>query len=117
MNQNNPNTQNVFDSFDPFNLNSIKKEEDEPNIHIRIFQRTSRKYITIIEDLDIIDTQIDLNKIVKYMKKTFFCNGSIKKTKDGKTIINLKGDQRDNIKKILLDKKIVKESQIKIHGF
>ena len=53
---------------------------------------------------------------MKYIKK-FNCNGSIIKTEDNIDIIQLQGDQRDNMKNFLIKENIVSEDFIKIHGF
>lgn len=86
-------------------------------VHIRVYQRKSRKYVTTIEG---IPRDLKLKPIVKYMKKKFSCSGVIKtelKNDVEKSIIQLSGDQRDNISNFLVDKKIVEKRQIKVHGF
>lgn len=85
-------------------------------VHIRIYQRTSRRYITTIEDLN---TDLDLKRITKIMKRKFSCNGCVKTLKDksSKEIISLTGDQRENVKNFLTTNNIVEEKQIKVHGF
>ena len=41
--------------------------------------------------------------------KWFCCNGSIKKDKDDENVIQLSGDQRDNVKAFLIEQEINKE--------
>lgn len=111
--------------------NELLQTESPLNyIHIRIYQRKSRKYITTIEDLMTLPVEnkdgstrltIDhLTKMTKIMKKMFSCSGVVKeasKQDSENKIISLSGDQRENIKKFLISNKIVNEKQIKIHGF
>ena len=107
------------------NINPDTKKSNANNanlVHIRIYQRTSRRYITTIEDL-VMDIDM-MSKMTKAMKKKFSCNGCVKDLKSSnedkaklKKIISLTGDQRDNIKDFLVKHKIVEESQIKTHGF
>ena len=92
----------------------FENEKKQNIVHIRIQQRNAKKTITTIEGLD---TSIDFKKIVKYIKKKFNCNGSIIRTEDDIDIIQLQGDQRENIKNFLIKENIVSEDFIKIHGF
>lgn len=94
----------------------LKSNPSVDIIHIRIYQRKSRKYITTIEGLP---NDLDLKKIIKVMKKSYSCNGVVKKSgkDDGKQIISLTGDQREKVKSYLISQGIVEEKQIKVHGF
>ena len=92
----------------------FENEKKQNTVHIRIKQRNAKKTITTIE---VLDASIDFKKIVKYIKKKFNCNGSIIKTVDDIDIIQLQGDQRENIKNFLIKENIVSEDFIKIHGF
>ena len=75
------NQSNIF--FD--NNNTLMNNK----IHIKLVQRTGRKYITIIEDLN-----IDLHKkFLKKCKKIFNTNGWISENN-----IYLNGDNRDKVK-------------------
>jgi translation initiation factor 1 (eIF-1/SUI1) len=66
-----------------------------------------------------------MKKLLSYMKKTFSCNGYIKTEDDNndntdnnsELVLSLTGDQRENVKKLLLEKKIIEADKIKIHGF
>ena len=83
-------------------------------VHIRIQQRNGRKSITTIQGLE---TDLDLNKILRSLKKNFKCNGSVTWHKEYGDVIQLQGDQRDSCKDFLVDHEIVKEEQVQIHGF
>lgn len=82
-------------------------------IHIRIRQRTGKKMITSIENLP---PHIDGMSILKEMRKKFACTGNLGE-KTGIKFIQLSGDQRETVKKFLVSKKIVTESNIVVHGF
>ena len=77
-------------------------------IHLKLVQRTGRKYITIIEDLN-----IDFHKkFIKDCKKQFSTNGWI-----NENIIYLNGDNRDKVKDLLINKYNIESDNIYIHGF
>lgn len=94
-------------------------EENDKNlskfkVHIMLQQRTSKKYITNIVE---IPTIYDLPKILKFLKKTFKCNGSVLKDKDGNEFLQLTGDQRENVRKFFIECNVMDEDNIIIHGF
>jgi translation initiation factor 1 len=82
-------------------------------IHIRLQQRNGRKSLTIIQGLDKL---IDFEKIIKLFKKEFCCNGCIVRDKHLGIVIQLQGDQRENVKKFLINKEISLNNFITIHG-
>ena len=85
--------------------------------HIRIQQRNGKKAITTLQGLE---DDLDIKRICKYMRKSFNCNGNVKKDKFDEDIIQLQGDQRENIKQWLLDQQIIEKqevSRIVVHGF
>jgi len=76
-------------------------------------QRNGRKCITIIQGLA---SDLDSEKIAKYLKKTFKCNGSITDDVEYGNIIQLSGDQRANVRRFFIDQEICHEDQIVVHG-
>lgn len=93
---------------------SLTTEFDE-KVHLRVFKRNARKFLTTVENLP---ESIDLKKLLKKFKQSMNCNGSIdidEQTK--KPIMSLQGDQRALIKDYLVDNKIAIEANIVIHGF
>ena len=92
-----------------------KQHEDLKEIHIRVKKRNGRKCITTMEGLNVLDQDPRLwEKLFRYFKKTLCCNGKL--DKDNKSML-LSGDQREKIKKYLVEKNLCKETDIKIHGF
>eukprot|EP01138_Halocafeteria_seosinensis_P005673 gb/GECG01005800.1/.p1 GENE.gb/GECG01005800.1/~~gb/GECG01005800.1/.p1 ORF type:complete len:112 (+),score=15.94 gb/GECG01005800.1/:1-336(+) len=89
--------------------------EGGSKVHIRVQQRNGRKCITSIQGLD---DDLDLKRILKYLKKRYNCNGSIIKDKELGEVIQLQGDQRQNVREFLLGEEIYdKPERIVIHGF
>lgn len=112
----------LFNPLDDLN-NEFEPEKEEVIIHIRNQQRNGRKSITIIENLDKYNEgKLDLQKICKFLRKTFKCSSSIEKTKDQdgniiKQTFKLSGDVRLDVKKYLVGSNICDEKCIKMHGF
>ncbi|XP_038635579.1 eukaryotic translation initiation factor 1b-like [Heterodontus francisci] len=105
-------------SFDPF-ADALKGDDLLPSgtedyIHIRIQQRNGRKTLTTVQG---IADEYDKKKLVKHFKKQFACNGTVIEHPEYGEVIQLQGDQRKNICKFLVEVGIVKEEQLKVHGF
>jgi translation initiation factor SUI1 len=78
---------------------------------------SSSKCITTIQGLD---EDLDLRRIMKHMKKVFNTNGSITEDDEMGEIIQLQGDQRQNVKEWLLAQEVVTQQELErivIHGF
>merc|ERR1712010_139743 len=82
-------------------------------VHIRVQQRNGRKCLTTVQGLA---ADLDIKKILKYIKKSFNCNGAVVDDKAG-AVIQLQGDQRDNVKKFLTTENICIAEEVKVHGF
>lgn len=96
--------------FDP--SKELIEEIDQSNqIHIHIRQRNSLNYITYVTGLPI----ESLKNLVRQFRINFHCSATILPSKDV-PIIQLSGDQRDQILKLLIKKKYPKDNII-IHGF
>lgn len=100
-----------FDNFDD--------EEKHFVVHITIKQRTKSKFITYVADFP---KRYDLNKILRYIKKIYKCGGSILKQRDEikdtvKEVIQLSGDQRDNIRDFFINYNVLDKENIIVHGF
>ena len=100
-----------------FNDNNNFLNEDTVNgkVHIRINQRKANKYITIIQDLELL-ISFDEKELLKYIKNNLNCNGNITNHKEYGKILQFQGDKRYDIKKILIDKYDISESNIEVHG-
>ncbi|GAA6022958.1 hypothetical protein JCM10207_007729 [Rhodosporidiobolus poonsookiae] len=94
-------------------VEEVKKAKQADHIHIRIQQRNGRKTITTLQG---VPTEYDPKKLLKAFKKEFACNGSIVEHEEMGKVIQLQGDQRQNIFNILVEEGIEKDT-IKVHGF
>ncbi|VDD75933.1 unnamed protein product [Mesocestoides corti] len=83
-------------------------------IHIRIQQRNGRKTLTTVQG---IPDKFDKKCILKVCKKDFACNGNVVQHEQYGEVLQLQGDQRENIAGFLKKYLSVTSDQIKIHGF
>lgn len=83
-------------------------------VHVRVQQRNGRKCLTTVQGLA---DDLDIKRILKAFKKNFSCNGAIVKDDELGEILQLSGDQRNNIRDFLVDQEICTEAQIVLHGF
>lgn len=80
----------------------------DKKVHIRVQQRSAKKYITVIEGLE-----KDVSaKALKDLKTRLGCIGTLKND-----TIQFSGDQRDKVYDYLVDKNVVEEDSIVLHGF
>uniref|UniRef100_A0A4X2JV08 SUI1 domain-containing protein n=1 Tax=Vombatus ursinus TaxID=29139 RepID=A0A4X2JV08_VOMUR len=105
-------------SFDPF-ADATKSDDllsagTENYFHIRIQQRNGRKTQTSVQG---IADDYDRKKLVKAFKKKFACNGTVIEHPEYGEVIQLQSDQIKNISQFLLEVGIVKDEQLKVHGF
>ena len=105
---------NNFGNKDPFGSNNIEDDTFNSKVHLRSQQRNGRKSITIVQGLD---EDLDEKRILKYFKKTFQCNGCISEDKEYGKIIQLSGDQKENVKNFLIEQEIYKIENIVVHGY
>ena len=82
-------------------------------VHIRIQQRNGRKCITLVQG---IADDLDLHKILKYLKKIYSTNGNVVNDPEHGDVIQLQGDQRKNVYDSLIDWKIANKEDIRVHG-
>ena len=95
------------------NKNDPFKEGPSYSIHIRIQQRNGRKSWTTVEG---IPEDLDKKKILKYLRKCFSTNGTVITDNDGREIIILQGDQRNNVYTSFINWNISEKQHLHIHG-
>lgn len=103
-------------TFDPF-ADASKGSDDNVQdglVHIRIQQRNGRKTLTTVQGLS---AEYDLKKIVRACKKEFACNGTVIEHPEYGEVLQLQGDQRENICQWLTKSGLAKSDQLKVHGF
>ena len=81
----------------------------EKKIHLRTQQRNGKKCITTVQGLD---DDLDIKRIAKAMRKQFNCNGSIDEHEQYGQIIQLQGDQRDNVIQWLIEQEILTKQEV-----
>ena len=64
-----------------------------------------------------LDDDLDLKKIVKFLKKKLNCNGAVVVDKEFGEVIQLQGDHRADVKDFLITMKVCQAEQIIVHGF
>ncbi|XP_062936146.1 eukaryotic translation initiation factor 1-like [Cynocephalus volans] len=109
--------QNLYSS-DPF-AHASKGDDllpagTEDYIHTRIQQRNSGKTLTAVQG---IAADYDKKKLVKAFKKKFVCNGIVIEHPEYGEVIQLQGDQQENICQFLIEIGLAKNDQLKVHGF
>ena len=82
-------------------------------MHIRNQQRNGRKSLTIIEGLP---DDLDLQKILKVMRKMYSTNGTILKSEESGEVLQLNGDRRWDAHDFLTKYNICEKSELKVHG-
>ena len=84
----------------------------EFKVHLRIQQRNARKCVTIVENLELEDEELE--KFVATLKKRLSTNGTIKKK--GR-VVTFHGDQRQAVRAYLIEQMDMDEENIIMHGF
>jgi translation initiation factor 1 len=83
-------------------------------VHLRIQQRNGKKFVTTIQGLA---TDLDVAKIIKALKKTYNTNGTVTTDEKLGQIIQLQGDQRQNVFEFFVKYKVCEKDEVKVHGF
>ena len=98
------------------NIDLFDKENDlfgSSKVTISVEKRNGRKCITNVIGMA---EDLDLSKILSYLKKTYSCNGSIIKDATYGEVLSFTGDQKENIYNFLIDEEIYKKDDIIIKG-
>jgi translation initiation factor 1 len=82
-------------------------------VHIRVQQRNGRKCLTLIHGLA---NDLDLKKIIRYLKKVYSTNGHVSSDSKYGDIIQLQGDQRKNVYEAFIEWKVCEKEELMVHG-
>ena len=82
-------------------------------VTISVKQRNGRQCMTNVIGMA---EDLDLPKILSYIKKTYNCNGSILKNETFGEIMCFTGDQKENIYNFLIKEEIYKKEDIIVTG-
>lgn len=100
------NSNNLFENSESMLLSNSK-------VTISIRQRNGRQCTTNVIGMA---DDLDLKKILSYIKKTHNCNGSVIKDPNHGEVMTFSGDQKENIYNFLVDEEIYKKEDIIIKG-
>ena len=103
-----------FDRKDAFEEAFTSAGLQVEKVHIRVQQRNRRKCVCTIQGLA---DDLDLPRILKALKRSFKCNGSVINDAEYGMIISLQGDHRQGIVDFLVSEEIVPKEMIVVHGF
>jgi len=84
------------------------------NVHIRLQQRNGSKYWTLIEGLS---KDIDVKKVMGYLRKCLQTGGAVVQDKDGRQVIQLQGDCAKKVEEFLLRYDICDKSLVRNHAW
>ena len=87
--------------------------ETNNKITIKVVNRTGKKLQTFLYGLG---EEFDLKKIIKHLKKTFSCTGSIEKSEECGEVIKLTGHQKKKVFDFLISEEICSKSDIILKG-
>jgi translation initiation factor SUI1 len=102
------NTDNLFEDDDLLQDTLFTEK-----VTIAVEKRNGKKCITNVIGMA---DDLDLKKILSYLKKKHNCNGSIIKDEHHGEVISLTGDQKENIYHFLINEEIYKKEDIIVKG-
>ena len=94
-------------------INSENNLFNNQKVTISVEKRNGKQSITNVIGMA---EDLDLPKILSYIKKTYNCNGSILKNETFGEIMCFTGDQKENIYNFLIKEEIYKKEDIIIKG-
>jgi len=94
-------------------LNYLESTLFTDKVTIAVEKRNGKKCTTNIIGMA---DDLDLPRILSYLKKTYNCNGSIIKDAVHGEVISLTGDQKENVYNFLIKEEIYKAEDIIVKG-
>jgi translation initiation factor 1 len=104
---------NTHDMFNDDLFNDIESSLFTSTVTIAVVKRNGKKSITHVIGMA---DDLDLKKILSYIKKTYSCNGSILNHETHGEIMSFTGDQKENIYNFLVNEEIYSKENIIIKG-
>jgi len=93
--------------------NPFKDAGEENLVHIRVISRNARKKITFVQDLP---PEVNLKKALSLLQKNYNCGGAVMDHPEWGKVLKLNGDQREGVKKFLVNCGVTTEGNIRVHG-
>jgi translation initiation factor 1 len=100
-------------NFPDLSANSESMLFSNDKVIISVDRRNGKKCITSVIGMA---EDLDLSKILSYLKKKHNCNGSLCKNKKNDKVMLFTGDQKENIYNFLINEEIYKKEDIIIKG-
>jgi len=100
-------------SFDEEEDKKISSVKTNGIVHLKLQQRSARKCITIIEGLA---EDLDFKKIAQALRQSYNASCAVIETEKNGTVLQMSGDQRQNVLQFLTVTNICTKEQIKVHG-
>ena len=94
-------------------FNDIQADLFEEKVTISVGKRNGKKCITNVIGMA---DDLDLKKILSYLKKKHNCNGSIIKHEKYGEVMTFSGDQKENVYNFLINEEICKREDIIVKG-
>jgi len=94
-------------------FNDLESTLFADKVTISVEKRNGKKCITNVIGMA---EDLDLQKIISYLKKNYNCNGSIIKDAVHGEVISLTGDQKENVYNFLVKEEIYKAEDIIVKG-
>jgi len=103
-----------LDASSDTDLNAAERdvESRDDDLHIRLQQVRGRRHLTILEGLS---DEYNHRRLLKELKKTFACNGNVKKV-DGQKVVILQGNHCQDLRQFLINEQ-VPPATIRMHNF
>jgi len=105
---------NSLDSIDKELDNFNSNQYNKSRVIIMVQQRSGTKQITSISGLA---DDLDLKKILRYLKKIFNCNGAIIDDSRFGKVITLTGNQKENVYKFFIKAQICTKEEMVVKGY
>jgi translation initiation factor 1 len=86
---------------------------DSNTVHIRVQQRTAKTRITTVTGLP---PNLNFARVNREFQKRWGCNGTVVDDSVFGKVIQLQGNWSENIKQFLLEEKLVKEENLRVHA-
>lgn len=100
---------NKLDLSDPFST-----KEENLKVHLRVQQRNARQRLTTVSGLS---QDLDFKDLAKKIKKRLCCSGAVVHDESDHQVLQLTGDQRQEIVDFLVETGIVDKKDIIVHGY
>ena len=88
-------------------------DQEMSKINVKVQPRKKKKFWTLIEGLCFEDNE--LKTMLRIMKKTFACNGTIIKDPEHGIIVQLQGNMGQDVKDLLMENYQIKDETIVLH--